>query len=597
MSEILTRAAGKLSSFNPDERTVDMILATENPVRRRSYNGDYDEILVVNKSAVNAARIDGMSVLDSHRDSGMDSRIGSIVPGSLRFEGRQAIVTAKLSRNPKGEAIFNDLADGHVIGVSVGYRIEKEERTEAQRGGVAVVRAVLWEPMEISAVCVPADPTAKTRSIEGNSMSKTTTKTTRSAADEARIIELASMARMPQLGAEAVRSGESLDDFRVRLLDAMAEAETPMDSNVRMEGNGSGGHIAARIDALTARMTGGDPGNGAAFMTASLFDHARGIVESTGVDCRSLNRDEIIGRAMQVRSAGMHTTSDFSLLLQSAGRRVLVDAYQAAQSPLKMRIARASTAPDFRAKAMIKISDGGLLEKVNEAGEVKSTTRSESAEGYKLATFARMFSISRQALINDDLQAFGDFNAMSGRMAAQTENKLLFDNLTEASGAGPVMGEDGVRMFHADHGNVGTPAALSVESLSAARAAMRKQTATDGVTRLNVTPSILMVGPDLETDAEKILAQLAATTVDNQNPFGGGKLELAVESQLDGDAWYVFAAPGSMPTIEYSYLTGSPGVQVATKEEWSVLGVSYRAHLDFGCGPVDFRGAYRNAGS
>jgi hypothetical protein len=597
MPEILTRAAGKLSSFDPEARTVDMVLATENPVRRRSYNGDYDEILVVNKSAINTARIDsGMSVLDSHRDSGMDSRIGSIVPGSFRIESGQAIVTAKLSRNPKGEAIFNDLSDGHVIGVSVGYRIEKEERTDAQRGGVATVRCVLWEPMEISCVAIPADATATTRNYEGNEMSKTTEKTTRSAADESMIVELATRANMPGMAADALRGNETLADFRVRLIDALADAETPMDSNVRVEGNGAGGHIAARIDALTARMTGGDPGNGAAFVSASLMDHARGIVESTGVDCRSLSRDEVLGRAMQVRSAGMHTTSDFSLLLQSAGRRVLVSAYEAAQSPLKTRISRMAMLSDFRAKSMLKISDGGLLEKVNEHGEVKSTTRSESAEGYSLATFARMFSISRQALINDDLGAFADFNAMAGRMAAQTENAELFNKLTEASGAGPIMGEDGVRMFHADHGNLGTPAALSVESLSAARAAMRRQTATDGTTRLNVTPAILMVGPDQETEAEKVLAQLAAAKIDDVNPFAG-RLELAVESQLDGDGWYLFAAPGSMPSVEYGYLTGSPGVQVATKEEWSVLGVSYRAHLDFGCGPVDFRGAYRNAGA
>lgn len=600
MTDIITRSAGKLSSFDPEKRTVDLVLATETPVRRRSYDGDFDEILTVSKAAINVERLDGMSFLDQHDSySGLEARLGSIVPGSLRFEGKTAVVTAKISRNEKGEALFRDLEDGHVIPVSVGYRIEKEERTEARNGGVATVRISRWEPREISAVSVPADPNAKTRSIEKDTQNMTTTNiNTRSEADEARIIELGTMARMSDLAAEAVRSGESLADFRTRLLDAMAEKSeaTKIDNKHDTFGVAARDHLGARVDALTARMTGGTPGNGAQFMHHTLLDHARGIVESTGVDVRSLSRDEIIGRAMQVRSAGMHTTSDFSILLQQSGRRVLMDAYQAAQSPLKTRIARASTANDFRKKNMAKISDGGLLLKVNEAGEIKATTRTEYAEGYALATFARLFPISRQAIINDDLNAFADWNAMVGRMAAITENMELYKLLTESSGAGPVMGEDGKRMFHADHGNLGTPAALSVESLSLARAAMRKQKTLDASARLNIQPAILMVGPDKETEAEKILADLAATTVAEQNPFAG-RLELAVESQMDGNGWYLFAAPGTVPAFEYSYLSGAPGVQVGMQEEFNVLGMTYRAFTDFGCGPVDFRGAYRNAGA
>ena len=37
VSEMLTRADAKLSSFNAEARTVDLVLATETPVRRRSW--------------------------------------------------------------------------------------------------------------------------------------------------------------------------------------------------------------------------------------------------------------------------------------------------------------------------------------------------------------------------------------------------------------------------------------------------------------------------------------------------------------------------------------------------------------------------------
>jgi hypothetical protein len=92
------------------------------------------------------------------------------------------------------------------------------------------------------------------------------------------------------------------------------------------------------------------------------------------------------------------------------------------------------------------------------------------------------------------------------------------------------------------------------------------------------------------------LAELAATTVDNQNPFSG-KLTLLVEPRLTRDDWYVFADPAVLPVLEYAYLSSAPGPQLTSRDGWEVLGREFRIVLDFGCGAVDWRGAYRNAGA
>jgi len=600
VTEILTRAAAGLSSLDEATREVDAVLATETPCRRRDWEngGHYDEVLICTADAIDTTRLDSLACLDGHKSSSVENRLGTVVPGSLRFENGAAIVRIKLSRNAKADAVLADLADSHTLNTSLGYRILSAERIETDDGEAPTLRCTTWEPLELSVVQIPFDPNAKTRNFEGNTM---TTKTkTRSAADTATINELASHFGEAEFARSFIDDGKSVAEFRTALLERMAENEPVIDGNFGAPGltDRHANHMTARAEALAARLTGATPqGDARHFATSSLMDHARGIVEATGTDTRSLSRDEIIGRAMSVRSGGMHTTSDFIGLLQGAGRRVLMQGYEAAQSPLKTRLSRSATMSDFRAKSMLKISDGGLLQKVNEHGEIKSTTRAESAEGYKLETYASMFSMSRQAIINDDLGAFADWNSMAGRMSALTENKLLFDLLTQSSGSGPVMGEDSVRMFHSDHGNLGTPAALSVDSLSAARTAMRKQTGFDGVTRINVQPAVLLVGPELETTAEKILATLNANTVAEQNPFGGGKLELAVESQMDGIGWYVFANPASVPVLEWAYLSGAPGPSVAVKDSWEILGSSFRVSLDFGAGACDFRGVFRNEGA
>lgn len=219
----------------------------------------------------------------------------------------------------------------------------------------------------------------------------------------------------------------------------------------------------ARTEALTVRMNGGMPSDSARpYMGESLRDMARASAEAAGISTRGMDPDELF-------RAAMHTTSDFPQLLTGAGNRTLMTAYQAAQSPLKA-LARQTTMADFRTGTRLKLSDIGLLEKVSESGEIKSTTRGEAAESYALDTYGTMFALSRKALINDDLGAFRDWGATAGRMAAETEANLLHKLLV----SNPTMGEDSKKLFHADHGNLAAAgSALDVAALSAARLAMR----------------------------------------------------------------------------------------------------------------------------
>lgn len=52
-----------------------------------------------------------------------------------------------------------------------------------------------------------------------------------------------------------------------------------------------------------------------------------------------------------------------------------------------------------------------------------------------------------------------------------------------------------------------------------------------------------------------------------------------------------------MPVLEYSYLSSAQGPQMASREGWDVLGMEFRVVLDFGCGAIDWRGAFKNAGA
>lgn len=588
MTEIVTRASGQLSSFDPATRTVDLVLATETPVRRRSYEGDFDEILTVSKAAINVERLDGMSFLDQHDSySGLEARLGSIVHGSLRFEGKTAIVTAKISRNFKGEALFRDLEDGHVIPVSVGYKIEKEERTEARNGGVATVRISRWQPREISVVSIPADPNAKTRSIEKDTPDMTTKTTTRSAADESRILELGRASGYEALAAEALRGEETLSDFRARLLDAMATKDEAkqIDNRIQMDGIAPGRKRAeAMADALTVRFDHGHKpaADAREFVGLSVPELARRCVEATGVDTRGMSGAELVTR-------GLHSTSDFPEILANSANKRLQAEFAMVPSALK-RTARQSSARDFKMKTTVKLSAAPDLLKVNESGEFKRGSMVEAKESYRIETFGRIFGITRQALINDDLEAFSGAAAKMGAAAGVFEAKTLASLLED----NPVMG-DGKAVFHADHKNLSS-GALSLESLSAARLLFRKQVGLSG-DLVDLSPRYLVVPADLETAAEKLLADIAAAKVEDV-PAAARGLELVVEPRLtSATAWYLAAAPGQCEGMEYSYLEGFPGPYFETRNGFDVDGVEIKVRLDFGAAFTEHRSWVKSPGA
>lgn len=148
-------------TFNAEDRTVEVCWSTGAKVKRYSWDeGYYMEELLVDKSAIRLDRFGAMSLLDTHEMWSMDSRLGTVVPGSIRIESGKAYARLKLSRKQRGEELFQDLQDGHPLPISVGYKIHRYEKTEGADGQLPTLRAIDWEPIELSAVPVPADPGA-----------------------------------------------------------------------------------------------------------------------------------------------------------------------------------------------------------------------------------------------------------------------------------------------------------------------------------------------------------------------------------------------------------------------------------------------------
>lgn len=159
-------------SLDETARTVDLIFSTGAAVKRYSWDeGYYMEELSMDPKAVMLDRLNaGASLLNSHNQWDMNDRLGAVVPGSARIEGGKGVCTVQISRNPEGERLMVDLRDGLPLPISVGYRIHEFKKTVEgdEENALPTYLATRWEPLEVSAVPVPADWGAHARSLEAH---------------------------------------------------------------------------------------------------------------------------------------------------------------------------------------------------------------------------------------------------------------------------------------------------------------------------------------------------------------------------------------------------------------------------------------------
>lgn len=321
----------------------------------------------------------------------------------------------------------------------------------------------------------------------------------------------------------------------------------------------------------------------------TLMELARESLGNAGVNTRGLSRDEVATRAL-------HSTSDFPEILSAVTNKTLRQAYDAYPRTF-MLFCRQVLATDFKAMHRVQLGEAPQLLEVGESGEFKRGTLGESKESYKVKTYGRVVAITRQTLINDDLDAFTRIPAMYGNSIAQLESDVVWGIIT----ANPAMA-DGNALFHTNHKNLaGTGAALAVDAVGAARAAMSKQTGLDKKTVLNVRPAFLIVPASLELKAEQMVAQnLVPAATSNVVPQSIRTLAPISEPRLDAaseTAWYLAASPNQIDTIEYAYLEGQQGAYIETRNGFDVDGVEIKCRLDFGAKAIDWRGLYKNPGA
>ena len=339
------------------------------------------------------------------------------------------------------------------------------------------------------------------------------------------------------------------------------------------------------------------------FMGMSAVELARHSLGMRGIRVKGSNRDAIVGKAFTVRAdqGNSHTTSDFPAILENALGKALLMGWTETEETWRM-IAKVGNIPDFRPAPRSGLSEYPTLPEVPEGGEYKYVTLSDRKETIVLLTYGSILGISRQVLVNDDLSALASMGTKQGRAAARRVGDLVYLVLT----GNPVMGQDGVPLFDAQHNNLATVVGPpTVQTLDNMKVLMALQTdPDDNAHGLNIPAQRVIVPKALETQAQVLRASQydpADGTNNNRapNPFQN-TFQVVADPRLDADSstqWYTSANPNQYDIIEAGFLEGATEPYLETKEGWSIDGVQFKARIDCAAIPLDFRGLARNAGA
>lgn len=321
------------------------------------------------------------------------------------------------------------------------------------------------------------------------------------------------------------------------------------------------------------------------FNGMSLMELARASLTHRNIGVASLDRMGIVGMAFT------HSSSDFSFILMDVANKSALLGWDDADETFDIWT-RSGELPDFKPGRRVGLEAFPSLRKVRAGAEYKYATLSDTGASIALATYGELFSIDRQAIINDDMTFITRVPQSMGRAAKATVGDLVYAVLT----GNPEF--NGSPLFDADRNNL-VDGELSVENLAAARSLMKRQKSGDRT--LNISPAFLLVPTLQEAFADQIINSTSVPGTDTnagiKNPVKG-MADIVAEPRLDDadeNAWYLAAAKGR-DTIEVAYLDGNAAPTVESTSGFTVDGVTMKVRIDAGVAPMDYRGLLKSTG-
>ena len=305
------------------------------------------------------------------------------------------------------------------------------------------------------------------------------------------------------------------------------------------------------------------------------------------------------------------TTSDFPFILANVMNKEMLNGAALAEVTYPKWTKKGSVA-DFKQASRLKLSHSGKLELVLEGEGYNMTKFGEQREVFTLLTYGKLFNLSRQAIINDDLDAFTNVPRGMGMVAAILPNDLAVIHLMANGNMA-----DGNALFSDAHSNNSDDADYAFDTVAHARAGignmatkMMQQTAlqhadvaAEEQLQLRVRLAVILAPPTgWENPAAVLGTSSFGSGVEGVNPLKN-IAELVIEPSLEDSnftgystvQYYGFANPQIAPVIEVAFLDGNttPFMEETVNTGSAPDGRTYKVRMDSVAKSVDWKGGQR----
>lgn len=616
------------NTLQEESRTVDIIISTADPIKEIDWKrGEYLDTVIHQEGIDYPTQV---PMLDTHSRESADCVIGSI--RNIHMENGNLVGTAHYASTERAETAFRLMREGHLTDYSIGARILQiayVDRGKELKVGSSEYRAdsedlkivTKSRLLEVSNCPIGADASAKVRgaAVEDENQEPLELNTNRqedtmtgpinqepildraaieadvTRAETTRLKEVTALCERHQLNlAECVTL--SVAEVTKRALDKAAEGLKPVQVTASHGGDPVEKFRANVEDAIMLRSGNGDWSNakGVAKELAqrSLVDLCRESLLHEGKLDRNENTSQMINRAL--------STSDFPLVLANVANKSVKVGYDS-QPETWRSFASTGSVRDFKINTVARTTSlNGSIQEIPEGGEYKALSRGEEQEQYGIKTYGGLLKITRQLIINDDLGQLTDSMTQLGEEMSLQVGDVVWNSFL----SNPAMG-DGVALFHASHGNVGTAAAPSEASLLEMWLAMQAQ--KENNKRLSIKPAFMLFPNSLMIVVEKIMNSMAwdatnkAATTANVIAQKLAGVERIYDQRLDEfnvelgtPSWYALGAKGK--TVKAFFLNGVETPYMERETSFNNDTTTFKIRLDMGAKAMDYRTMYRNVG-
>lgn len=600
--------------------TFEMIAYTGGAMSPSGFYGP----VVVDLTGVKA-RAEKLPILRDHDRGRVLGHSESIAVGKDRITVRGVLSGPAAEVAPVIEASRN----GFPWGTSIGATISRVERVEAGQkvtvngrtfdGPVYVAREV--EVYEVTVLAVAADPQT------GVKIAATALPTGGGAADAIKA-ERARIAEIRQLVASAdldVEHRERVQELEAAAIDGQITAVQLGRELLELTRGSGPSQQLRRLKAARPTAQPWTRGDDAGRVTTDVLAAATlmlagfaGLAEKAygaettqrAAELRARHLADVLEAGLTMdgvaiprdRNEMIHAAfSSMSLPVALGGAmdKSLSDAFEE-EKPTWISLAREVPVRSFREHTVLRPYLTRKLTQVGPDGELKYMSIGETTDTVKADTFGANIGITRQDVVNDDLQIFADVPRAMGIAARRAMSDEAYTLLLANPGS----------FFDAGNGNYisGATSVLSIDSLTLALTELRTQTDENG-RPLNLSPGALLVPPELEATARALLNSTelgAAAGSPTGNPHKGLVEVLEVEARLSNStftgysavAWYLWARR-QVGALLVAYLNGQRTPTIETfgiDSDPSRLGFTWRIYHDFGFALGEHRGAVKSKG-